>query len=58
MSTPTLTYLTLEELEAIAFDNPGFEIIGAQGPSGAEWHLQVPVNGKQETYRAHRPVKR
>lgn len=49
-----LTYLTLEELEQLAFDHPGFEIIGAQGPAGSEWHLQIPMAGKEVTFRAHR----
>jgi hypothetical protein len=50
----TLTYLTLDELEALAFKFPGFQILAAQGPSGPEWHLRVPMNGVEVTMRAHR----
>lgn len=53
----TLTYLTLDELEDIAHNNPGFTIVGAQGPSGDEWHLQIPIAGKQVTFRAHRAIE-
>lgn len=49
-----LTYLTLEELETIAFDHPGFQIVGAQGPSGPEWHLRVKMHGAETVFRAHR----
>lgn len=53
----TLVYLSLAELESIAFDHPGFEILSAMGPNGRpEWHLQVPIAGKQVTFRAHRPL--
>lgn len=54
MSTPTLTYLTLDELESIAHKHPGFSIIAAQGPAGEEWHLQVPLAGKQVLFRARK----
>lgn len=53
----TLTYLSLDELETVAAQNPGFQILSALGPNGRpEWHLQVPIAGKQVTFRAHRPI--
>lgn len=45
-------YLTLAELEALAweFRNLGVSILAY----GDEWHLQVPVDGVQKTFRAVR----
>lgn len=54
--TTGLTYLTLDELEAIAFDHPGFDIVAAQGPSGPVWLLRVMEAGKEVLYRAHRAI--
>lgn len=52
----TLTYLTLDDLERMAFDNrdQGVQVFAAQGPSGDEWHLWMKVAGVGRLFRAHR----
>lgn len=47
-----LTYLTLDELEALAFEfrSQGVSILAAND----EWHLRVKIAGSEALYRAHK----
>lgn len=54
--TSNLTYLTLDELEALAFKfaDQGASILAEQGPAGPEWRLRLHIGGTEQTFRAHR----